>query len=216
MQHLNNALVQFFQFLHSGVASVVNNPNYSYGIAIILMTAIVRIIVLPLNYKQTKSMLKMNEIQPEVQKLQAKYKNDPQKSQEEMMKMYKEKGVNPLGGCLPILIQWPILIALYYVFNTLEGINGVRFLWIRDLSSPDIALALLAGATTYLSSLLMAPKNDSPQAKQTATMNIGMSFFITFMSWKLKSALALYWVVGNLFQVGQTLLFKKIDAKKAE
>ena len=215
MDYLNKAFVQFFQFLHGGVATVITSKNISFGVAIILMTALVKIIVLPLNYKSTKSMLKMNEIQPEVQALQAKYKNDPQKSQEQMMKLYKEKGVNPLGGCLPMLIQWPVLIALYYVFNSLNDINGIRFLWISDLGKRDIVLALLAGVTTYVSTLIMSAKNNTPQAKQTATMNIGMSIFMVVMSWNLKSALVLYWVVSNFFQIGQTYLFKKIGTKKS-
>lgn len=218
---LNNALVEFFQFIHSGVVTVIANPNYSYGIAIILVTAIIRIILLPLNIKQTKSTVKMNEIQPEVQKLQAKYKNDPQKSQEEMMKLYKEKGVNPMGGCLPLLIQWPILIALYYVFNTLPGINGIHFLWIKNLGAgakmndfTTWILPLLSAATQYYAGVLMAPPGNTAQAKQSNTMNLSMSVFMIFISWNLKAALVLYWVVSNIFQILQTIVFKKFEEKR--
>lgn len=225
MQFLNKALVDFFELIHGGVSSVITNPNYSYGIAIILVTGIIRVLLLPLNIKQTRSTVKMNEIQPEVQKLQAKYKNDPQKSQEELMKLYKEKGVNPMGGCLPLLIQWPILIALYYVFNNLSGINGVHFLWIRDLGAGATfidpihnwatwILPLLSAGTQYYSGLLMAPPGDSAQAKQSSTMNLSMSVFMIFISWKLKAALVLYWVISNLFQIGQTIVFKKMEESK--
>jgi len=220
---LNQLFVQFFQFLHTAVAGVIPDKNFSYGIAIILMTAIIKLILLPLNYKQTISMLRMNDIQPEVKKLQDKYKGDPQKSQQEMMKLYKEKGVNPMGGCLPMLIQWPILIALYYVFNSLKGINGVHFLWITDLGAHATVgnvlswiLPLLAGATTYLAGKLTTATGDSAQAKQASTMNVAMSVFLIVMSWNLSAALVLYWVIGNLFQAGQTIFFKKIKERHSD
>lgn len=214
MQYLNNAFVQFFELVHQGVAGVIPNKNISYGIAIILVTLIIRIILLPLNIKQTKSSLVMSELQPETKKIQEKYKNDPQRAQQEMMKLYKEKGASPLSGCLPMLIQWPIFIALYYVFNNLHGIDGVHFLWINDLGKRDIFLAVLSGLTTYFSGSLMMMSGDSAQAKQSTTMNVGMSIFMVFISWSLKSALVLYWVVNNSIQIAQTLVMKKVDKNK--
>ncbi|MBA5852004.1 membrane protein insertase YidC [Clostridium sp. cel8] len=214
MKYLNNAFVQFFEYLHDLVISVVPNQNLSYGIAIILMTIIIRLLILPLGVKQIRSSLIMNKIQPEIKKLQDKYKKDPQKMQKEMMKLYKEKGASPFSGCLPLLIQWPILIALYYVFNHLNGINGIGFLWIKDLGKPDIILALLSGITTFLASWLIMPTDNIEQASQTKKMNIGMSVFMIFISWKLKAALTLYWVVSNLIQVGQNFVIKKIEEKK--
>lgn len=214
MQYLNNAFVQFFEFLHHSVTSVIPNQNISYGIAIILMTIIIRIIILPLGIKQARSSLIMNEIQPEVKKLQEKYKKDPQKAQQEMMKLYKEKGASPFSGCLPLLIQWPILIALYYVFNNLSGINGVGFLWIKDLAKTDMFLAILSGITTYLSGYLMMTSNNNEQAKQAKTMNIGMSVVMVIMSIEFKAALVLYWVVSNLIQMAQTVVLKKVEMKK--
>ncbi len=215
MQYLNSAFVQFFELVHQWVTMVIPNKNFSYGFAIILMTLIIRLILLPLNIKQTKSSIAMSELQPETKKIQEKYKNDPQRAQQEMMKLYKEKGANPLSGCLPMLIQWPIFIALYYVFNNLTGINGVHFLWIQDLAKRDIVLAILSGITTYYSGSLMMPTGDSAQAKQSATMNIGMSIFMIFISWSLKSALVLYWVVNNLIQITQTLVMKKVGISKS-
>jgi len=216
LKYLNNAFVQFFAFIHAAVSNVISNPNFSYGIAIILVTLIIRLLILPLNIKQTKSSLRMNELQPEIKKLQAKYKNDPQRLNKKTMELYKEKGVNPLGGCLPLLIQWPIFIALYYVFNTLTGINGVSFLWVKDLAKPDVVLAVLSGATTYFSGTLMA-SGDSSQAGQMKSMNIGMSIFMIVISWKLKSALVLYWVINNLIQIIQTVIMKKMELRgKAE
>jgi YidC/Oxa1 family membrane protein insertase len=216
LQYLNNAFVQFFELVHQGVAGVIPDKNISYGIAIILVTAIIRIILLPLNIKQTRSSIVMSELQPETKKIQEKYKNDPQKSQQEMMKLYKEKGASPLSGCLPMLIQWPIFIALYYVFNNLHGISGVHFLWISDLAKPDskFILPILSGLTTYYSGTLMMPSGDSAQAKQSTTMNVGMSIFMVFISWKLKSALVLYWVINNSIQIAQTLIMRKVDKNK--
>lgn len=214
MQYLNNAFVQFFQFIHQSISVLFPSKDVSYGVAIILMTAIIRLILLPLNIKQTKSSIVMSELQPETKKIQEKYKNDPQKAQQEVMKLYKEKGANPLSGCLPMLVQWPIFIALYYVFNNLSGISGVHFLWISDLGKRDIVLAVLSGLTTYYSGSLMMPSGDSAQAKQSATMNISMSIFMIFISWSLKSALVLYWVVNNLIQIIQTLAMKKVGIHK--
>lgn len=214
MQYLNNAFVQFFELVHRSVSSVVPNQDISYGLAIILVTLIIRLILLPLSIKQIKSSVAMTELQPETKKIQDKYKSDPQKAQQEIMKLYKEKGTSPLSGCLPMLIQWPIFIALYYVFNNLHNISGVQFLWIKDLGSRDIVLAVLSGLTTYFSGALMMPSGNSAQAKQSATMNIGMSVFMIFISWSLKSALVLYWVVNNLIQISQTLAMKKLDINK--
>jgi YidC/Oxa1 family membrane protein insertase len=215
LQYLNNAFVQFFELLHHWITALIPNQDISYGMAIIVMTIIIRTVLLPLNIKQTKSSMAMSKLQPEIKKLQEKYKNDPQKSQQEMMKLYKERGASPLSGCLPMLIQWPIFIALYYVFNNLKGISGIHFLWIKDLGKKDIILAVLSGLTTYFSSSLMMSSADSSQAKQTANMNIGMSVFMIFISWSLKSALVLYWVVSNLIQILQTVLIKKIAMNKS-
>ncbi|MFL0248552.1 membrane protein insertase YidC [Candidatus Clostridium stratigraminis] len=224
MNFINEGLSKFYYFIQGGIQHLIPNPNISYGIAIIVFTIIIRLILLPLNMKQTRSQVKMQEIQPELKKLQEKYKSDPQKAQQETMKLYKEKGVNPMGGCLPLIIQLPILWALFYVFRNIHPVDAatgqaikVSFLWIKDLFGTDqlYILPILSGATTYLSSLMMTPATDSAQAKQTSTMNIGMAIFMVFMSWRFTAALVLYWVVNNLIQIGQTALMKKMDAAKA-
>lgn len=219
MNYLITPLSSFFNYIHDTlIASVITDKNVSYGLAIILFTLIIKTILLPLNIKQVKSSIKMQEIQPEVKKIQEKYKNDPQKVNQEMMSLYKEKGANPFSGCLPLFIQMPILWALYYVFNSLTVIQGVSFLWIHDLYQSDkfFILPILSAVTTYLSTLIMSAgtTTDSAQAKQTSTMNLGMAVFMGFMSWNFKSALVLYWVVGNLFSIGQTILVKKLVKKQ--
>ena len=213
MSHLNNILVVFFVIIHNFVSSIITNPNYSYGVAIIFVTLIIKLILLPLNIKSMRSSIRINEIQPEIQKIQKKYKNDPQRLQQEQMKLYKEYNINPFGSCLPLLLQWPILIALYYVFNNIQGISGITFLWIKDLASPDIFLAVLAGATQYYAGLLMNPKGDSAQSKTASNMNLSMSIMMIFISSRLKAALVIYWVTSNLIQMGQTILTKKLEQK---
>ncbi len=221
---LNNILVEFFSLIHRGVQSLIANPNISYGLTIIFVTIIIRLVLFPLNYKQIKSQVKMSEIQPQLKQVQEKYKKDPQKQQQEVAKLYKENGVNPLGGCLPLLLQWPILIGLYYVFNNL-GTNepeianatflGLKLMGVAVMNNPATwILPLLSGALTYYSTVIMTSKNaDSAQQKQTATMSIGMSIMITFMSFKFSTALVLYWVTNSIVQVSQTLLMKKMDKK---
>ena len=197
----------------------ISDPGISYGLAIILFTAIIRIILLPLNIKQTRSQVAMSEMQPEMKKLQEKYKNDPQKQQQELMKLYKEKGVNPMSGCLPLLVQLPILWALFWVFRNIPEFKTYGFLWIKVLAKPDNAfviriLPILSGVTQYISTVLMSPAGDNAQAKQASTMNITMSIFMVFMSWNFDAALVLYWVTNNLFQIAQTLVMKYNDKKR--
>lgn len=215
-------LAMFFEFIRSGILSLGASKNLSYGLAIIIFTIIIRIILLPLNIKQTKSQVKMSEIQPETKKLQEKYKNDPQKANAEMMKLYKEKGVSPFSGCLLLIVQLPIIYALFYMFNTLHGINGVSFLWLKDLSKPDVygkipgILPILSGLTTFLTSAIMSLKDKSAQGKQTFMMGLVMGIFLIFMSMGFKSGLVLYWVVQNIIQIIQTYVMMVYDEKKVK
>ncbi|MCR3761123.1 membrane protein insertase YidC [Clostridium felsineum] len=225
---LNNLFVQFFNSINNFVFSIIPNKNYSYGLAIILLTIIIKTLLIPFSIKQIKSSVLMNALQPDLKKLQTKYKSDPQKMQQETMKLYKEKNVNPFGGCLLLIIQYPILIALYYVFYSLH-IKGIGFLWIHDLSQKATfsnwttwILPIVSGATTYLSGILtMPPSSDPAQRKQTTTMNIGMSIFLLWMSWNFSAALVLYWTVSNLFQMAQskviiTTVTARLKAEKNE
>ena len=126
------ALVDFVVHVLNAIYSVVGN----YGIAIIIVTILMRIIVFPLTLKQEKSMKKMRELQPELEKIKEKYKDDPQEYQRKTAELYRESGVNPLGGCLPLLIQMPIFVALYWAFSGNAIPADAKFLWFT-LKQPD-------------------------------------------------------------------------------
>lgn len=218
MKFLIQPIEMFFNFIYQYVSAIFSNPGTAYGLTIIILTLIIRLLVFPLNYKSTKSMLKTAEIGPKMKQIQDKYKNNPQKANEEVMKLYKEEGVNPMSGCLPMLIQLPILYALFGVFNDLQGIQGASFLWLKDLAKPDALyiLPILSGVTTYLISKVTptaAVSADNAMQNQQKTMNIMMTVMMVVMTIPIKSALALYWVAGNLIQLVQNLvmivLFKK-------
>lgn len=186
--------------------------NGSYGLSIIIVTIIIRLILLPLNIKQLKSSKAMQEIQPELQELQKKYAskdaNTQQKLQEETMKLFQKHGANPLAGCLPILVQMPILIAMYHAIMRTEEVGTHTFLWFQ-LGSPDYILPIIAGAATYLQQKLMMAGNPASQNPQMKIMLYMMPVMITVIGFILPSALALYWVVGNAFMVAQTIFIRK-------
>lgn len=219
VEFLRKPMAAFFEMLHDFVVNSfgVTHVGIGYVLSIFLLTLMVRLVLLPLNVKQLKSQAKMSEIQPEVKKLQNKYKNDPQKANMEVMKLYKDNKVNPMSGCFPLLIQMPILIALYWVFLGLNGLDGASFLWIADLGAKKsgIVLPLLSGATTYLSSWLMTSNTPKQEGGMNmGSMNIGMAIMMGFMAINFKPALVLYWIMGNIIQIAQTYVLVVRPAKK--
>ncbi|MED1785814.1 membrane protein insertase YidC [Brevibacillus fortis] len=175
----------------------------NYGLGILIATIIIRIIVLPLMVKQIKSSKKMQEIQPEMQKIREKHKNDPQKAQTETMALFQKSGVNPLAGCLPMLVQMPILIAFYHAIIRTTEINSQTFLWLTlGEKDPYYILPIVAAITTYLQSKMMGQATQgNPQMQM---MIIMMPLMILAIAVTLPSALSLYWVYGNLFTIVQT------------
>ncbi len=178
----------------------------NWGWAIIGLTIIVRIVLFPLTHKGMTSMQKLKEISPRIKELQAKYKGDPQRLNAAMMEMYKKHGANPLGGCLPMLLQIPIFFAIYRVLLNAVELQGASWLlWIDDLSrmDPTFILPLLMGASMYLQQK-MTPNNftDPIQEKIFKYLPVVFTlFFITF-----PSGLVLYWFVNNLFSISQQYL----------
>ncbi|MBQ7476936.1 MAG: YidC/Oxa1 family membrane protein insertase [Selenomonadaceae bacterium] len=179
----------------------------SYGIAIILLTVLMKIILYPLTLKQLKSMKAMQEIQPKMQRLQGKYKDNPQLMQQKLMKLYQESGVNPMAGCLPILAQMPILMAMYYtLFNFDYGNVTPSFLWLPNLSQqdPTYILPLLSALSTFvLQKISMVSAASGPSNTQSKIFLIVMPLFIGWISLNFPAGLVLYWITMNVVQMVQ-------------
>lgn len=179
-------------------------PNYV--IAIVVLTILIKTLLLPLAVKQIRSMKAMQAIQPEIQKIQKKYRNDPAMMRQEMGRLYKEHNASPMAGCLPLLIQMPFLIAMYYA---IQGFNydplHAGFLWIESLASEDgtYILPVLSAASTFLVSWQTTPK-DAPGNQKT--MLFMMPLMIGWMSLHFPSGLVIYWVVSNIYQFFQQLI----------
>ncbi|QKY70835.1 YidC family membrane integrase SpoIIIJ [Lentibacillus sp. CBA3610] len=184
----------------------------SFGLSIIVVTIFLRLILLPLNVKQLKSSQAMQDIQPELKKLQEKYAskdaNTQQKLQQETMNLFQKHGVNPLAGCLPIFVQMPILIAMYHAIMRTPEIQTHTFLWF-ELGSPDYILPLIAAGATFLQQKLMMAGSAAAQNPQMMVMLYVMPIMIGVMGFILPAALALYWVVGNVFMIAQTVFIRK-------
>ncbi|TCI21216.1 membrane protein insertase YidC [Exiguobacterium sp. SL-9] len=213
-------------------AAYLIGGTWQYGYSIIVATIIVRLLILPLMIKQTKSMGAMQVLQPEMLKLREKYSSKDQetqrKLQEEMMKMYQEYQINPLAGCLPILIQMPILFAFYDAIRRTPEIFEAQFLWF-DLGAPDptFILPILAAILTYAQQKIsMAGQEQNPQLKMMLYIFPVMIFV---MSITLPAALSMYWVVGYIISIIVTMAIMlpmrekmkvqaeaKIAAKEAE
>lgn len=200
-----------FAWITHGMAQILDllhGLTGSYGIAIILLTLLIRLATYPLTLKQTESMLRMRAIAPKVQEIQKKYKDRPEEYQKRVMQLYRENGVNPLGGCLPLLVQLPFLWALFAVLRNPETFRvAERFLWLGNLAHADpfYVLPVLSAVTTYFQSTVMGTGNE-PTAR---TMLWIMPVFIGWISATLPAGLVLYWVVSNLFSIGQGLLIMR-------
>lgn len=197
----------------------------SYGWGIIIFTIIVRIIILPLMFYQIKSSRKTMDLQPQLKELQAKYPDRDQDSmramQEEQKKLYAEAGVNPVAGCLPLLVQMPVLLALYQAIFRSQELKTGTFMWMQlGDKDPYFILPVLAAIFTFATSKLsMMSQPDTGQKGMTAAMTYGMPLMIFITALNVPAALSLYWVITNAFSVGQTLLINnpfKINRERAE
>jgi YidC/Oxa1 family membrane protein insertase len=224
-QPMFNSLVMLYNYI----------PGHDFGIAIIVLTIIIRVILYPLSVKAVNSQRGLQKLQPQIQEVQKKYKDDREKQAKEILDLYKKEKINPFSGLFLAIIQLPILIALYQVFwNGLNPktlvvlysfvfnpghINSI-FLHIIDLAKPNFILAVLAGITQYFQTKMMLPKNASSMGKQgkeadfSQVMQKQMVYFFPVFTViiliNLPSALGLYWAVSGLFSiVQQYLIFKK-------
>jgi len=173
----------------------------NYGIAIILITLAIKLVLYPLTVKQVKGMKAMQELQPKMKELQEKYKGNPEKLNKEMAILYKESGVNPLSGCLPLLVQMPILMGIFFAIRDYHYAHVPNFLWIADLSGPDplYILPILSAATTYI----QQKQTSTDSNQQTKMMMNLMPLFIGYISITFPGGLVLYWVMSNIFQIAQ-------------
>jgi len=188
-------------------------PNW--GIAIILLTLVIKIIFFPLTYSSTKSMVKMADLQPKVKAIRAKYKKaksdiaQRRLMNEEMMKLYKEHGVNPAGGCLPMLIQLPVFYGVFRMLVvSIEFRHAPFALWITDLSvrDPFYVTPVLMGITQFISQKMTPTSADSSQAK----MMLIMPFVMTIFFMNFQSGLVLYWLTTNVLQIGQQAIINRM------
>ena len=181
----------------------IHSLTHSWGIAIILLTFLVKGVLFPLTYKSTQSMNAMKALQPEVEKIKAKYKNDPQKMNMETMQLYQKHKVNPLGGCLPMLLQMPIWFALYAALQTSVELYREPFLWLRDLTihDPFFILPVAMGISSFVQQKVSPQPADNAQAKMM--LYFFPAFFTFIMLW-VPSGLTLYIFVNNILTIAQT------------
>ena len=202
-------------------------PNY--GVGIILLTIILKLILWPLSKKSTESSAKIAALNPQLEELKIKYKDNPQKLNQETADLYKQEGINPMGGCLPLLIQFPILIAFYGLLNKHFELRGAMFIpgWINDLSAPETIATLsfnipLLGSEIHLLpiiytvSMILSMKMANGQSKNSqgggtmAFMTYGMPILFFFILYSAPSGLLLYWTVSNILSIGQQLYVNKV------
>ena len=204
----------------------------SYGIALIILTFIVKLVLYPLYAKQIKSSADMAEMSEKAQEIQRRYANDKEKQNEEMQKLYTEVGFNPMSGCLPMLIQFPIIMGLFALLrnpmkympsgSTMIFANHESFLWIKDLAQPDPwILPIAAGLATYFAFAMNSAMNNMTQpgasAGQAKAMNAIMKYFfplsILWLARSYPAGLAIYWAGGQFMQIFFNIRINKIREK---
>ncbi|MCH7224879.1 membrane protein insertase YidC [Haloferula sp. A504] len=208
---LNYALV----YIHDVVAKV--SGPWSWGIAIVVVTLVVRTMMWPLYARSNRTMKRMGKLKPEMDRLKEKYPDDPAKMQQEVMGLYRKYGINPVGGCLPMLAQMPIFFGFYRMLQYAVELRGHGFLWVDDLSMPDTVgtiagfpinvLPIIMGLSSFAQMAMMP--NTSGDKTQMAIMKMMPLIFLVFC-YNFAAALALYWTTSNLFSIFQTWLTKRM------
>ena len=208
------------------IIEVFYNFCGDWGLAIILVTVIFRVLISPLMHKQTKSSHQMQKVQPLMQEIQRKYADDPPRQQEEMQKLYAEAKFNPLAGCLPMLLQMPIFIALYQTLSSLGSRGGTYSFYgiVPDLLTnpssayeaglgtfvPYLVLMIVFAGATFLPMILMQRGRDNPQRKQTLIMSGVMSLFMLWISWNAPAGVLLFWGTSSLIGIAQQQISLRI------
>jgi YidC/Oxa1 family membrane protein insertase len=194
-----SVIMVILAFLHT-------NLNIGYGWVLIVFGVAMRIVLFPLNHKAMKAQLRNMAVQPLVQEIQKRHKDNPEKLQKEMMRLYKEHGFNPLAGCLPMLLPWPVLIALFFVFQNTIELRGVPFLWLPDLSAKDpfYVLPVLLAISMFLMQWVSMRSLDQANPQMKMMMYI-MPPMMLFIFLNLASGLNLYYVTANIATIPQTV-----------
>ena len=184
--------IEFMQDILVFLNSIVNN----YGLAIIIFTVAIRGLLYPLTAKQTRSMKAMQELQPKLEEIKDEFDDDKSKQQEEMMKLYKENNVNPLAGCLPMILQLAILIPLYRAILGMEEIMAeVQFLWIDSLAEPDPALVIINALAMVVQTYIMqSVRGGAANSKMMWIMPV----FILFIGFQLPAGILIYWFTTTI------------------
>jgi YidC/Oxa1 family membrane protein insertase len=199
-------MFSFLQFIYGFIGN--------WGWTIVIVTIIIKLILYPLAYKGMVSMNKLKELSPQVKKIQEKYKDDKQKASMHMMELYKKEGANPMGGCLPIVLQIPVFFSIYRVLlNAIELKGSGWILWIEDLSSMDpyYVLPLLMGITMFVQQKITPNQmQDEMQKKLFMALPVIFTFFFLWFP----AGLTLYWFVNNLFTVGQQYYINQMFEKE--
>lgn len=209
-------------------------PGNDIGIAVILLTILVKIIILPLSHKASQTQRKLKEIEPHIKRIKEQYKDKQEEQALKTMALYKEHGINPFASILLLFIQLPMFIALYYIFKDkldltsaviysftmIPATVNTVFLGLVDLSGSNIVLAVLVGITQYFQTVLSVPEMPKSEAKNASfaddfaksmswQMKYFLPVFISFVAFKLSAAVSLFWVTSNLFSIGHELLIKR-------
>ena len=220
-QPLLNALILLYHYL----------PGKDFGVAILVLTVIIRLILHPSSVKAIKSQKALSSLQPKLKELQRKYKNDQEKLARATLELYQKEKISPFSGCLPLLLQLPILIALYRVFFFLKDYNpetlktllynfvpypgtiNLTFLGIINLAQPNFFLALIAGILQYFQSKISIGKQKTKKGDFSSMMQSQMLYFFPVFTvlivWKLGAIIGLYWIFSTLFSIGEQYLINK-------
>lgn len=213
---VNVVPVSFLYKITRQLIDLINQLTRNYGLAIILLTIVIKLITHPLTRYQFKSTAKLQQVQPELKKIQEKYKDNPQKQQQEIVKLYKEKGVNMYGGCLPVLVQWPLLIVLYGALMNYSPFNNARFLWLSNLNTPDKYYIL--PILVFLSMFLQSKTSQLPGSKLDPNSRMFMYFLpVIFAVWAISwpPSVLLYWITFSLVATIEQLIILR-SIKKFE
>jgi YidC/Oxa1 family membrane protein insertase len=196
-------VLAILNFLH-------RNLNVGYGWVLIIFGVMMRVLLFPLNQKAMRAQMRNMAVQPLLQDIQKKYKDQPEKLQKEMMKLYKEHGFNPLAGCLPMLLPWPVLITLFFVFRNTIQLRGESFLWLPNLAAADpyYILPVLLGLSMFLMQWITVRSMPEPNPQMKMMMWM-MPIMMTFIFFNFASGLNLYYATANLATIPQQYLIAK-------